>query len=169
MIRSHKGNTPKVHPTAFVSEAAYVIGHVEIGENSSVWPGTVIRGDMGKITIGRGTNIQDNCVIHADRGAHIGDGVTLGHGVVCHARLIADHCLLGNNCTVNDGAEIGEFSIIASGAVVLEQVKIPPGSLVVGVPAKIRGQTTARHREMIESTAEHYVERGHSYKSEGLE
>ena len=169
MIRSLKGAAPVVHPTAFVSEAAYVVGEVEIGENSSIWPGVVIRGDTGKIVIGKNTNIQDNSVIHADRGARIGDGVTLGHGVVCHARAVGNNCLLGNGCIVNDGAEIGEFSIIASGAVLLEEVKVPAGSLVAGIPGKVLRQTSERHREMIKETAEHYVVRGHSYKKEGVE
>ena len=145
-----------------------MIGAVEIGANSSIWPGAVIRGDNGKIAIGSNANIQDNSVVHADSDSHIGDGVTVGHSVVCHARVVGDNCLLGNGCTVNDGAEIGEFSIIASGAVVLEQVKIPAGSLVIGIPAKVSGQTTERHREMIKSTAKHYVERARQYKAEGL-
>ena len=169
MIRSHKGHTPKIHPTAFISEAAYVVGDVEIGENSSVWPGAVIRSDNGKTTIGKGTNIQDNSLIHGDQDTHIGDGVTLGHGVVCHAKLIGDNCLLGNGCTVNDGAEIGEFSIIASGSVVLEDVKIPAGSLVVGIPGKVRGPTAERHLQMIKGTAQSYMKRGQEYKAEGLE
>ena len=146
MIRSLNGKTPKVHPTAFVSEAAYVVGAVEIGENSGIWPGTVIRGDASRITIGKNTNIQDNCVIHADQ----------------DARIVADNCLLGNGCTVNDGAEIGEFSVVASGAVVLEDTKIPPGSLVGGIPATVKGRSADRHRELILSTAR-------QYKGAGLE
>ena len=169
MIRSLNGKTPKVHPTAFVSEAAYVVGAVEIGENSGIWPGTVIRGDASRITIGKNTNIQDNCVVHADQDARIGDGVTIGHGVVCHARIVADNCLLGNGCTVNDGAEIGEFSVVASGAVVLEDTKIPPGSLVVGIPATVKGRSADRHRELILSTACQYMERARQYKGAGLE
>ena len=81
MIRSFKGKTPKIHPTAFVSEAAYVLGDVEIGENSSIWPGTVIRGDSGKIIIGKNTNIQDNSVVHSDADSWIGDNSTMGHSV----------------------------------------------------------------------------------------
>ena len=169
MIRSHKGHTPKVHPTAFISEAAYVVGDVEIGENSSVWPGAVIRSDNGKTTIGKNTNIQDNTLIHGDQDARIGDGVTLGHGVVCHAKLIGDNCLLGNGCTVNDGAEIGELSIVASGSVVLEDVKIPANSLVVGIPGKVHGPTAERHQQMIKGTAQSYVKRAQEYKAEGLE
>ena len=169
MIRSWKGKTPKVHPTAFVSEAAYVLGDVEIGENSSVWPGTVIRGDSGKITIGRNTNIQDNSIVHSDADARIGDNSTIGHSVMWHGRVLADNCLVGNGAIVNDGVEVGEFSIIAAGAVVLEETKIPPRTIVTGIPAKPRGPIQPRHEALIKDTAEHYAERCREYKGEGLE
>ena len=169
MIRSFRGKTPRIDPSAFISEAAYVVGDVEIGENSSVWPGAVIRGDNAKIVIGKNSNIQDNSLIHSDQDARIGDGVTLGHGVVCHAKLVADNCLLGNGCTVNEGVEVGEFSIIASGAVLLEETSIPEGSMVVGVPGKVRGQTAERHRKLIEYIADSYIRHGRLYKGEGLE
>ena len=138
MIRSFQGKTPKIHPTAWVSEAAYVIGDVEIGEYSSVWPGTVIRGDTIKITLGAYVDIQDNCVVHADNDATYGDYVTLGHGVTCHALTIATHCLIGNGATVNDGVVLGEYSIVASGAVVLERKEYPAKSFVAGVAAEAR-------------------------------
>ena len=169
MIRSLEGHTPKIHPSAFVSEAAYVVGDVEIGENSSVWPGAVIRGDNGKVVIGKNSNVQDNAVVHADQDARIGDAVTLGHGVVCHAKLVADNCLLGNGCTVNEGVEVGEFSIIASGTVLLENIKIPEGSMVVGVPGKVRAQTAERHRKLIKHIADSYLRHSRQYKNEGLE
>ena len=108
MIRSFQGKTPKVHPTAWVSEAAYVIGDVEIGPYSSVWPGSVIRADTIKITLGSYVDIQDNCVLHADSDAYYGDYVTLGHGVTCHAKHISSHCLIGNGATLNDGVILGE-------------------------------------------------------------
>ena len=169
MIRSLKGKTPKIHPTAFVSEAAYVIGDVEIGENSSIWPGTVIRADSGTITIGKNTNIQDNSVVHSDADSRIGNNVTMGHSVTWHGRSIADNCLVGNGATVNDGVEVGEFSIIAAGSVVLEEMKITARTIVVGIPARPRGPIQARHEEMIKEIAQHYVERCHQYKGEGLE
>ena len=96
MIRSFNGKTPRIDPTAFVSEAAYVVGDVEIGPHSSIWPGVVIRGDMGRITIGSHTNIQDNSVVHSDTDATLGNHVTLGHSVVCHAAVVEDYSLLGN-------------------------------------------------------------------------
>ena len=168
MIRSWQGKHPKIHPSAFVSEAAYVVGAVEIGENSSVWPATVIRGDSGKITVGKNTSIQDGSIVHSDADAWIGDNVGIGHSVVCHARRIADYCLIGNNATLNDGVEIGEYSIIAASAVVLENTQIPPYSFVVGIPAQVKGRVTERHIQMIRETTEHYVERCRQYREEGL-
>jgi len=167
MIRSLNGKTPYIHPTAFVSEFAYVIGDVQIGENSSIWPGTIIRGDSGKIVIGKNTNIQDNSVIHSDANAWIGDNVTIGHRVVCHARTIASTVLLGNGCILNDGVEIGKESIVASGTVILEEMKFEPRSLIVGAPGKFKTRIKDRHLSMIRSTGEHYVQKCHDYKRSG--
>ena len=140
LIRSLDGVGPRVHPTAFVSEAAYVVGDVEIGEGSSVWPGTVIRGDSGRISIGRFTCIQDNSVVHGDDDVVIGDKVVIGHRVLCHARRVGHRVLIGNGATVNDGVTIGEDSLLASGTVVIDKMEIPARSLVVGVPGRVRGQ-----------------------------
>ncbi len=167
LIKSLGGKTPRIHPSAFVSEAAYVVGDVEIGENSSVWPGTVIRADMGVIAIGKNTCIQDNSVVHGDADVEIGDDVVIGHKVLCHAKTVGDGSLLGSGCTVNDGVEIGEGSLVASGAMVVENVVVPPRSLVVGIPGKVRGEVKERHTRLIEATAAHYVEKGRRYKAEG--
>ena len=125
MLRSLDGIAPRIHPTAFVSEAAYVIGDVEIGEGASVWPGTVIRGDMGRITIGKYTCVQDNSVVHCDTDAVIGDYVVIGHRVVCHAKNVGTRSLLGNGAVVNDGVWIGDECVVASGAVVLDDMQVP--------------------------------------------
>ena len=167
MIRSLDDKTPRVHPTAFVSEAAYVIGDVEIGEGSSVWPGVVIRADMGTIKIGRNTCIQDNAVVHGDADVAIGDRVVIGHRVLCHARKVGDGSLLGSGSTVNDGADIGESTLIAAGAVVLENMEIPPRSVVAGVPARIRGQVAERHLELMNSTCQSYIDKTQRYKRSG--
>ena len=148
MIRTLDGITPRVHPTAYVSEAAYVIGDVVIGEGASVWPGTVIRGDMGRIEIGKYTCVQDNSVVHCDTNAVIGDNVVIGHRVVCHAKEVGDRTLLGNGAVVNDGVAIGAECVIASGAVVLDDMKIPSRSIAVGVPARVRGQVQDRHLKL---------------------
>ena len=148
MIRSLDGITPRIHPTAFVSEAAYVIGDVVIGEGSSVWPGSVIRGDMGRITIGKYTCVQDNSVVHCDTDATIGDYVVIGHRVVCHAKNVGSRSLLGNGSVVNDGVWIGDECVIASGAVALDDMRVPDRSIVVGVPGRIRGEAQDRHLEL---------------------
>ena len=167
MIRSLGGLTPKIHETAFVSEAAYVIGDVEIGAGSSVWPGAVVRGDSGKITIGERTNVQDNAVVHADGGARIGDGVTIGHGVVCHAREVGDCCLIGNGAVVNDGVEIGECTLVSAGSTVPENKKLPPHSLAGGAPARVRGRMRESFIERIRHAADEYAERAGRYRRAG--
>ena len=168
MIRSLNGKSPKIHETAFVSEFAYVVGDVEIGAYSGVWPGAVIRGDTGKITIGQNTSIQDNTVVHSDADSRIGDNVTLGHSVVFHGRRVASNCLIGNNATVNDGVVVEEYSIVAAGAVVLENTQIPERSMVVGVPAKVIGQVSERHIQLIQGSVENYVKKGQLFRQQGL-
>ena len=169
MIRSFGGKSPRIHPTAFVSEAAYVVGDVEIGEGSSIWPGVIIRGNVHKVKIGKYVNIQDNCVVHNDSDATYGDYVTLGHHVMCHAKTVEEHSLIGNGAVINGDAVIGHHSIIAAGSVVLERVEIPPNSFVVGAPAEVRRQTTERHLQMIEGTANGYHRNGQLFKEAGLQ
>lgn len=167
MIRTLDGITPRVHPTAYVSEAAYVIGDVVIGEGSSVWPGTVIRGDMGRIEIGKYTCVQDNSVVHCDTDATIGDNVVIGHRVVCHAKEVGDRTLLGNGSVVNDGVTIGAECVIASGAVVLDDMKIPPRSIAVGVPARVRGEVQDRHLKLGEYFNGVYILKAQRYLRNG--
>ena len=167
MIRSLDGKAPKIHPSAFVSEAAYVVGDVTIGEGSSVWPGVVIRADMGKITIGRFTCVQDNSVVHGDADVVIGDRVVIGHRALCHARRVGDRALIGSGATVNDGAEIGEDSLVGSGAMLMENMEVPAHSLVVGVPARVRGTVEPRHTELIRTISEHYAQKAKRYKRQG--
>lgn len=167
MIRSLNGKTPKIHPTAFVSESAYIVGDVEVGENANIWPGTVIRGDDGKVVIGKNTCVQDNSVVHGDADVFIGENVGIAHGVICHADRIESNVLLGNAAVLGNGTQIGEFSIIASGAVVRDNAKVPPRSLVAGVPGEVKGQVSERHLELIKHVWETYVKKGQMYKKEG--
>jgi carbonic anhydrase/acetyltransferase-like protein (isoleucine patch superfamily) len=167
LIRSLDGISPRVHHSAFVSEAAYVIGDVEIGEGSSVWPGAVVRGDMGTITIGKNTCIQDNSVVHGDADVAIGDDVVIGHRVLCHAKTVGDRVLIGNGATVNDGVEIGADSLLASAAMVVDNMVIPARSLVAGVPARIRGKVEDRHIELIRHYRDIYVHKTERYKRQG--
>ena len=123
----------------FVAPSAVLVGDVTVEEGASVWHGAVLRGDFDSIVVGRDSNVQDNVVVHVDRGmpATIGERVTIGHAAVVHGCAIGDGCLVGMNATINSGAVIGAGSLVASGAVVLESAQVPPGSVVAGVPAKV--------------------------------
>jgi carbonic anhydrase/acetyltransferase-like protein (isoleucine patch superfamily) len=172
MIRSFKGKTPQIADSAFVSEAAYVVGDVEIGENSSVWPGTVVRGDSGRVIIGRNTAVEDNCVIHCaappDADIIIGDMVHIGHGAVLNCRKIGNNVLIGMNSTVLHQVEIGNWCVIAAGCVVSQGMKIPDNSFVVGVPAVIRGTVPEKQRFWLEGAPHFYANLARQYKEEGL-
>ena len=167
LIKSLGSSIPVIHPTAFVSEAAYVVGNVEIGEGSSVWPGAVVRGDMGKVTIGKHTNIQDNSIVHGDANVFIGDSVVIAHRVLCHGMEIGDGCLIGNGAIVNDGVKIGKNTIIGSGAMVVENMEIPSGSIVMGIPARIRGEVQQKHLDLQKWLVGFYSENAQRYKSDG--
>ena len=167
MIRTLGDKTPKIHPTAFISEFAYVIGDVEIGEGSSVWPGAVVRADMGRIVIGNHTNVQDNSVVHGDADVEIGDYVTIGHKVLCHAKKVGDRAVIGNGATLNDGVEVGEYSLIASGTMLVDNVQIPPRSLVVGSPGKVLREVGERHLERMKWYCDVYMEKTKKYKAQG--
>ena len=167
MIRSLDGVSPRVHPTAFVSEFAYVIGDVEIGAGSSVWPGAVVRADMGSITIGERTCVQDNSVVHGDADVVIGSDVVIGHRALCHAKTVGDRVLIGNGATVNDGVEIGEDSLLASGTMVIDNMVVPARSIVAGLPGRVRGEVEERHLELIGWYRDIYVEKTERYKRQG--
>ena len=124
MIRSFNGKTPKIDDSAFVSEVAYVVGDVEIGAGSSVWPGAVIRADYACIKIGCNTHVEDNSVLHAGVPVDIGDNVIIGHSVVMHGMKVGSNTLIGNNATVLNYVEIGDFCIIAAGSLLAEGMKI---------------------------------------------
>ena len=138
MIRDLGTKSPRIHPTAFVSEAAYVVGDVEIGENSSIWPGAVLRGDYGKISVGKNTNVQDNCVLHSDDHLYVGDNVVVTHGAVLHCRRVGNNVMIGINAVLLENVEIGDNCMIAAGSVVLSGTVIENGSVVIGVPGSAR-------------------------------
>tara|TARA_S200000501_G_scaffold361209_1_gene389192 strand:- start:3245 stop:3757 length:513 start_codon:yes stop_codon:yes gene_type:complete len=150
---------PSIGDNTYIAPTSSVIGDVSLNPYSSIWFGAVVRADNGSIKIGERTNIQDNSVIHSDDNTTIGNNVTIGHGVTCHAKTIMDNCLLGNGSTLNEGVIIGEFSLIASGSMVLENMKIPPKSLVMGNPARIRGEINERHIELIKLSCSTYVDK----------
>lgn len=139
MIKEFEGVLPLLGENTYVAEGAQVIGAVTLGEYSSIWYNTVVRGDVNSIRIGKYTNIQDNSVVHVsdEYSTIIGDFVTIGHRAIVHGSTIGDHCLIGMGSIVMDGAVIGRGSIVAAGAVVLGNQEIPPFSLVAGIPSKI--------------------------------
>ncbi|SVA17434.1 uncharacterized protein METZ01_LOCUS70288, partial [marine metagenome] len=138
VIRELDGKAPVVHPTAFISEASYLVGDVVVGENSSFWPGSVARADYGAIRVGSNTNIQDNCVLHTDDLLEIGNNVVVAHGAVIHGAKVGNNVLIGVNAVLLEGSEVGDNCVIGAGAVVLQYTKIPDKSVVVGVPGKIK-------------------------------
>ncbi len=175
MIRSFNGKTPKIAESAFISEAAYIVGDVEIGENSSVWPGAVIRGDLGKITIGKNVVVEDNCVIHSGSpslppttNVTIGDNVIIGHGAVMQGRKIGNNVLISIKSTILHDAEIGDYSIIAAGCVVKEKMIVPERSFVVGVPGEIKGKVAESQSYWMKESPQIYAELAEQYKEQGL-
>jgi gamma-carbonic anhydrase len=160
MIRSFGGREPEIARTAYIDPQSVVIGDVAIGEDSSVWPCAVLRGDCHSICIGARTSIQDGCVLHVQSGEYsltVGDNVTVGHGVILHGCMVESECLIGMGSIILNGATIGSGSIIAAGSLIPERAKIPPGSLVMGSPGKIRRTLLDEEREHILLAAEHYV------------
>ncbi|MBI2851138.1 MAG: gamma carbonic anhydrase family protein [Chloroflexi bacterium] len=175
MIKSFNGKTPRIAASAFVSEAAYVIGDVEIGENSSVWPGAVIRGDMGKITLGKNVVIEDNCVIHSGSPAlppvsnvTIGDNVVFGHGAMSNCKRIGNNVLISIGAIILHDVEIGDGCVIAAGCVVKEKAKIPGKSFVVGVPGVVKRQVGEDQLFWTTQGPRIYRELAEQYKKEGL-
>jgi carbonic anhydrase/acetyltransferase-like protein (isoleucine patch superfamily) len=175
MIRSFEGKIPKIAASAFVSEAAYVIGDVEIGENSCIMPGAVIRGDLGKIIIGRNVAIEDNCVIHSgaptippEADVIIGDNVIFGHGAVSNCRKIGNNVLIGMNATILHDVEIGDYCIIAAGCMVKEKARIPDKSMVTGVPGVIKSQIGPQHMYWFTQSPLVYQNLAERYKRQSL-
>ncbi len=123
----------------YVASTAVLVGDVSVAEGGSVWHGAVLRGDFDAVVVGTDSNVQDNAVLHVDRGmpCRIGDHVTVGHAAVVHGSVVEDDCLIGMNATLNSGSRIGRGTLVAAGAVVRENAEIPPGSVVGGVPAKV--------------------------------
>ena len=166
MIRSFDGKTPQIHPSVFVSEAAYIVGDVAIGAGSSVWPGAVIRADYGRIVIGRNCSIQDNCVLHTDDYMELGDNVLMTHGAVAHGGIIGSNVMIGVNAVCLEDCRVGNYVLIGAGAIVTG-TPIPDESLVVGVPGRIR-PLPAVHRQRLENPTARYQENARRFIANGL-
>ncbi|GAA2001564.1 gamma carbonic anhydrase family protein [Brevibacterium samyangense] len=155
---SIEGRAPRVDPEAFVAPGVTLIGDVHLGPGSSIWYGCVLRADRGSITIGAGSNVQDNSVMHADPGKPVvvGERVSVGHRALVHGCTVGDDVLVGMSATLLNNCSIGSNSLVAAGAVVLEGTEVPPGSLVAGVPAKVRRELEESDLERVHGNARNY-------------
>ncbi|HEX6560238.1 MAG TPA: gamma carbonic anhydrase family protein [Longimicrobiales bacterium] len=167
IILPFNGKTPRIHPTAFIAPSAVLIGSVEIGAESSVWFGAVLRGDDpdNAIVVGARTSIQDNCVLHVSARAPtiVGDDVTVGHGAVFESCRIENGALIGMNAVLLHGCTIGEEALVAALSVVPAGMQVPARTLVAGAPATIRKQLKGESADWIKSSAQHYVELSREY------
>lgn len=166
MIVPYKGDKPELDPTVFVAPGAKVIGDVRVGEESTIWFNTVLRGDEGPITIGRRCSIQDNSTIHLYEGAPVvvEDEVTVGHNVILHGCKVGKRSIIGMGSTILDHAEIGEECIIGANTLIPSGKKIPPRSLVVGSPGKVVRELSEKDLELIQLSIDSYVQKGYDYR-----
>ncbi|ASQ91248.1 gamma carbonic anhydrase family protein [Prosthecochloris sp. GSB1] len=171
-VLPYRGMHPKVHESVFLADGARIVGDVTIGEDSSVWFNTVIRGDVCPITIGSRTSVQDNATLHVthDTGPlYIGSDVTIGHAAVLHACTVKDHVLIGMGAVLLDDCVVEPYSIVAAGALVRQGFTVPSGMLVAGVPAKVMRPVTDGERRTIEESPENYVRYVQGYRDGGYE
>ncbi|GLC29110.1 gamma carbonic anhydrase family protein [Clostridium omnivorum] len=166
MIYNFEDKRPEISESAFIAESADVIGEVFIGEQCGIWFGTVIRADGKSITVGNGTNIQDNCTVHisSEYPTVIGEYVTIGHGAIVHACKVGSYSLIGMGAIVLDGAEVGDYSIIGAGSVVTYRTKIPSGVLALGTPARVVRELSEEEKLSLKQSSEKYIELAEKYK-----
>ena len=167
IVRAYEGKQPRIGARVFIAESAAVIGDVELGDDCSIWYSSVVRGDVNSIRIGARTNIQDNCTLHVTAGTHsveIAEEVTIGHGVIAHGCTIERRALIGMGSRVLDGAVVGELALVGAGALVPEGMHVPPRTLVLGVPARVKRPLTDEEVARLEQSWKNYV----GYKNEYL-
>ena len=172
MIRPFRGVHPQIHSTAFVDHSAQVIGDVHVAEEASVWCNCTIRGDIHYIRIGARSNVQDNSVIHVRKGSHptiLEDEVTIGHSVTLHGCYVERGCLIGIGSVVLDDVRVGECSLVAAGALVSPGTVIPPRSLVMGFPAKVKRPLTEEEISSLGLFWKNYVEYTKIYREENIQ
>lgn len=158
---------PTIHSSAWVADNAQVMGHVTLAEHTSVWFGVVIRGDSSTISVGKGSNVQDNSVLHADEGMPltIGEGVTVGHQVMLHGCTVGNNSLIGIGAIVLNGAKIGNNCLVGAGALVTEGKEFPDGSMIIGSPAKAVRMLSPEQIEGLKMSAQHYIDNARRYKN----
>lgn len=171
MIEPFEGHWPQIEESVFVAASANLIGRVTIGEESSVWYNSILRGDINEIVVGPRSNIQDGAVLHVEsnRGCYIGELATVGHGAIVHACHVGDEVLVGMGATVLDGAIIGERSIIGANTLVTMNTEIPPGSLVLGSPGKVVRSLSEEEQAGVKVWAEKYVENRRKFLARNLD
>ena len=159
--------TPCIAGSAWVADSAQVMGNVELAEDTSIWFGAILRGDTETISIGRGSNIQDGSVLHADIGKPliVGENVTVGHQVMLHGCTIGDGSLIGIGAVVLNGAKIGKGSIVGAGALVTEGKEFPDGSMIIGSPAKAVRELNVEQQAALKMSAMHYIENARRFKN----
>ncbi|MDT9700389.1 gamma carbonic anhydrase family protein [Streptomyces sp. P17] len=168
MIKGIGGREPKVDADVFVAPTASVIGDVTLEAGASVWYGAVLRGDVERISVGAQSNVQDNCTLHADPGfpVTVGERVSIGHNAVVHGATVEDDCLIGMGATVLNGAVIGAGSLVAAQALVPQGMRVPPGSLVAGVPAKVKRELTEEERAGVSLNGTMYAQLAQAHREE---
>jgi carbonic anhydrase/acetyltransferase-like protein (isoleucine patch superfamily) len=168
IVRPYGGAEPRLGLRVFVAENVTLIGDVVLGDDASIWYGAVLRGDVHSIAVGARTNIQDNCVVHVTSGIHpvnIAEEVTIGHGVIVHGCTIGRGALIGMGSRILDGAVIGEQALVGAGALVPEGMHVPPRTLVVGVPARVKRDLTQEELARLDQSWKNYVEYKEKYLS----
>jgi len=169
-VLPYDGKAPRLAASAFLAEGSVVVGDVEIGEGSSLWFGTVVRGDVNHVRIGARTNVQDMTVVHVTSRTNptvIGDDVTIGHRAVLHGCTVKDRCLVGIGAIVLDGAVVGPDAMVGAGALVPPGMVVPPGTLVLGAPAKVRRELTPEEVASLRTSAANYAGYAARYRGEG--
>jgi|SRR5208283_2748666 len=159
-IRSFQGVTPRLHPSVFIAEGAQLIGDVEVGEDSSIWYNTVLRGDVNRIRIGRRTNIQDLTMVHVHKDrfpCSVGDDVTVGHHAVVHGCTVGNRVLVGIGAILLDGAVVEDDCFVAAGTLLTPGTVVPSGSMVMGAPGKVKRALTSQERQDLLASAAGYV------------
>ena len=174
-VRPYQGNFPDIGNDVYIDETALVVGDVTIGDDSSIWPMTVVRGDVNKITIGSGTNIQDGSVLHVTHPhekhpegypLHVGNNVTVGHKVILHGCHVDDNCLIGMGSIIMDGVIVHSGVMVGAGSLVAPNKELESGYLYVGSPAKKIRKLTAEEQEWLDYSAQHYIKLKNNYLSD---
>ena len=171
LIRAWGGKTPRLADDVWIADGAVVVGDVEIGPGSSVWFGSIVRGDVNQVRVGARTNLQDHAILHVSGGTHptaVGDDVTVGHRVTLHGCTVKDRCLIGIGAVVMDGAVIGEDSMVGAGSLVPPGMVVPPGKLALGSPARVKRDLTREEIASFRRSAASYASYAAQYRKEGF-